>query len=66
LVYEPLYKMTTRPGDLVLDPMAGSGTTGAVAKQLGFRAVLNDVEPKYVATIERRLGIRRVGLVRAG
>jgi hypothetical protein len=65
-VYEPLYKMTTRPGDLVLDPMAGSGTTGAVAKQLGFRAVLNDVEPKYVATIEHRLGIRRVGLVRSG
>jgi site-specific DNA-methyltransferase (adenine-specific) len=63
-VYEPLYKMTTRPGDLVLDPMAGSGTTGAVAKQLGFRAILNDVEPKYVTTIERRLGIGRVGVTR--
>jgi hypothetical protein len=64
-VYEPLYKMTTKPGDLVLDPMAGSGTTGAVARQLGFRAVLNDVEPKYVTTMERRLGIRRVAFSRA-
>jgi site-specific DNA-methyltransferase (adenine-specific) len=54
-VYEPLYKMTTKPGDLVLDPMAGSGTTGAVAKTLGFRAVLNDVEPKYVELMEKRL-----------
>jgi site-specific DNA-methyltransferase (adenine-specific) len=64
-VYEPLYRMTTRPGDLVLDPMAGSGTTGAAARKLGFRAVLNDVEPKYVATIERRLGIRRVSVPRS-
>src|SRR5262249_28662796 len=29
-VYEPLIKMTTVAGDLVFDPMCGSGTTGAV------------------------------------
>lgn len=31
---------TTRPGDLVLDPFAGSGTTGQVAADMGRRAIL--------------------------
>jgi DNA modification methylase len=31
---------TTRPGDIVLDPFAGSGTTGEVALELGLKAVL--------------------------
>jgi DNA modification methylase len=31
---------TTRPGDSVLDPFAGSGTTGQVAYELGCKAVL--------------------------
>jgi len=34
---------TTRPGDLVLDPFAGSGTTGEVAVELGLNAIL--IEP---------------------
>ena len=59
-VFEPLFRMTTKPGDLVLDPMAGSGTTGAVARALGLRAVLNDVEPKYVDLMEARLGVERI------
>lgn len=58
-VYEPLYKMATVPGELVLDPMAGSGTTGAAAAKLGLRAVLGDVSDEYVAIMERRLGVRR-------
>lgn len=58
-VYEPLYRMTTKPGDLVLDPMCGSGTTGAVANQLGFSCVLNDHNEKYVEMVEKRLGIVR-------
>lgn len=63
-VYEPLYKMATVAGDLVLDPMAGSGTTGAVAKTLGLRAVLGDASPEYVGMIEKRLGVRRRALGR--
>jgi DNA modification methylase len=36
-------RAATRPGDLVLDPFAGSGTTGYVAKEYGRRAVLLDL-----------------------
>lgn len=31
---------TTRPGDTILDPFAGSGTTGEVALELGLKAIL--------------------------
>lgn len=58
-VYEPLVLMTTKPGDLVLDPMCGSGTTGAVCAQLGRRAVLCDLSEEYTAMTEARLGIKR-------
>lgn len=34
---------STEPGDLVLDPFAGSGTVGAVCRRLGRRAVLLDL-----------------------
>ncbi len=35
----------TRPGDLVVDPMAGSGTIADVARSLGRRAVSLDIAP---------------------
>ncbi len=41
-VIEPLLRMTTKPGDLVIDPTCGSGTTGAVAIGLGCAAILSD------------------------
>jgi predicted RNA methylase len=37
----------TKEGDVVLDPMAGSGSTGVVAALHGRDAVLVDIEPKY-------------------
>jgi len=46
---------SSRPGDLCLDPFAGSGTLGAVAAQLGRRFLLIDESPDAVATMERRL-----------
>jgi site-specific DNA-methyltransferase (adenine-specific) len=46
---------SSRPGDTVLDPFAGSGTLGAVAAQLGRRFLLLDESPDAVATMERRL-----------
>lgn len=58
-VYEPLFRMTTKPGDTVLDPMCGSGTTGAVALSRGLHAVLCDSSEEYVKMAEKRLGIKR-------
>jgi DNA modification methylase len=43
----PALQASTRPGDLVLDPFAGSGTVGRVALQEGRRALLVDVNPDY-------------------
>lgn len=42
-------------GGVVLDPFAGSGTTGLVAKQSGRDAVLIELKPEYVALQEKRL-----------
>jgi len=56
---EPLLLMATQPGDLVLDPMCGSGTTGAVCRRLDRRAILCDAAEEYVQMTERRLKITR-------
>jgi len=42
------------PGGVVLDPFAGSGTTGAVALELRRRAVLMELNPEYVKLIRER------------
>ena len=42
-------KFLTEPDDLVLDPFAGSNTTGAVAEQLGRRWISIEIQEKYVA-----------------
>lgn len=46
---------STRPGDVVLDPFFGSGTTGAVAKRLGRHFVGIEREPAYIAAAEARI-----------
>jgi site-specific DNA-methyltransferase (adenine-specific) len=46
---------STRPGDLCLDPFAGSGTLGVVAAKLGRRYLLIDSSPEAVSVMERRL-----------
>ena len=49
-------------GDLVFDPFAGSGTLGEAAQALGRHALLCEVDDRYAARIQQRLGlgIRRV------
>ncbi len=47
---------SSSPGARVLDFFAGSGTTGAVARQLGRRFLLIDDNPEAVAVMQRRLG----------
>ena len=56
-----MLQASTRPGDLVLDPFAGSGTLGAAAAELGRRYVLIDESPEAVAVMEQRLGVRGSG-----
>jgi hypothetical protein len=55
MVYEPLIRMTTVPGDLVFDPMCGAGTTGTVCRVLGRSAILSDISPEYVEMTRGRL-----------
>lgn len=45
----------TVPGELVLDPFAGSGTTIAVARRLGRRGVGIEIVPELVTDIRGRL-----------
>jgi len=47
------------PGCTVVDPFAGSGTTGAAAAQLGANAVLIDCSPAYCDVMRRRLAVIR-------
>ncbi|HEH8789695.1 TPA: site-specific DNA-methyltransferase, partial [Salmonella enterica] len=54
-VYTPLIEMVTKPGDIVFDPMCGSGTTGAVCMTLGRKAVLSDINPEYISMTKERL-----------
>lgn len=47
----------TPPGQTVLDPFAGSGTTGQVALELGRKAVLIELNPAYVELIKKRCNV---------
>ena len=56
-----LVRLITPPGGLVLDPFAGSGTTGEAAALEGMRAVLIERELAYCDDIARRLDLLRTG-----
>ncbi|MBY5971465.1 site-specific DNA-methyltransferase [Pseudooceanicola marinus] len=47
---------STNPGDVVLDPFFGTGTTGAVAKMLGRDFIGIEREEAYIKVAEERLG----------
>ena len=48
---------SSNPGDLVLDPFAGSGTTPVVAKKLGRRFVGIEIDPLFCALAQKRLEV---------
>jgi site-specific DNA-methyltransferase (adenine-specific) len=50
-----LVRLITPPGGTVLDPFAGSGTTGEAAQLEGMNAVLIEREAEYAADIRRRV-----------
>lgn len=52
---EPCVLLGSGPGDLVLDPFLGSGTTALVAGRLGRRFAGVELNPEYFAMSRRRL-----------
>jgi DNA modification methylase len=46
----------SEPGDTILDPFCGSGTTGAVARRYGRAFVGIELNPEYLALAEKRIG----------
>ena len=49
-----LIRHITPPGGIVLDPFAGSGTTGEAALREGFECLLMEAEPEYLAFLRQR------------
>ena len=48
--------LTTKPGDVVLDPFMGSGTTGVACKELGRSFVGIEISKNYFEVAKRRIG----------
>src|SRR6476659_10395379 len=53
--FRAIVERLTRPGDLVVDPCMGGGTTLIAATQLGRHAVGCDVDAAYVKRVRRLL-----------
>ena len=58
---EPCILAGSRPGDTVLDPFMGSGTTAQVAQDLGRKAIGCELNPQYVTLQTER--VAQMGLV---
>ena len=55
---ERIVEASSRPGDLVLDPFVGSGTTAVVARRLGRRFLAFESDPDCVRLALKRLAER--------
>lgn len=55
-VWKRLLQLGTNEGETVLDPFAGSGTTGRACKDLGRKCVLIEREERYCEIAARRMG----------
>jgi DNA modification methylase len=51
-----LVRLITPPGGTVLDPFAGSGSTGVAALEEGFQVLGIEKEPEYYEIAKERLG----------
>jgi site-specific DNA-methyltransferase (adenine-specific) len=60
-VLEALLRQWSRPGDLVLDPFAGSGSIPAAALRLARRAACSEIEPDWAARATARLRLAEEG-----
>jgi len=55
---EKLVLASSLPGQLVVDPFVGSGTTAVVAEKAGRRWIVGDAEARYVGLVRERLARR--------
>ncbi len=55
LLLERIITASTRPGDLILDPFLGTGTTAAVAKRLGRDWIGIERETAYIEAAQKRI-----------
>lgn len=55
---ERVIAASSRPGELVIDPFCGSGTTAVVARRLGRRFLAFEIEPDWVRLALKRLAER--------
>lgn len=62
---EPCILAGSKPGDFVLDPFLGSGTTAAVAKRFSRNYVGIELNPAYIALAEERLKSVQLPLIAA-
>lgn len=58
-----LIRHITPQGGVVLDPFAGSGTTGEAAKREGFDCILMEAEAEYIEFLESRFDISTDNLI---
>lgn len=56
-----ILRISSKPGDVVFDPFAGSGTTLVAAKKLGRQWLGTELSTEYVRRIEKRLSETSVG-----
>ncbi len=52
---ERIIKACCPKDGIVLDPFAGSGTTGVIAKELNRKSIMIDINPDYKKIMEKRL-----------
>jgi site-specific DNA-methyltransferase (adenine-specific) len=55
MLVDRIIRLTTNPGDLVLDAFAGVGTTAVVARRLGRRFIAIEQDSCYMNMAERRM-----------
>ncbi len=62
-IVEPLIAVHTDPGDVCLDPFAGSGTLMEASLRMGRRSVAIDSNPEAIEVIRERVRTRFDGAV---
>lgn len=60
---QALIELASQPGQIVLDPFSGSGTTAIAASLLGRRFIAIEREPGYVEETLKRLENERPSLI---